>query len=71
MTVRDVRKEASSLGGGWTAVELCEGYALRCGDIELCTVNGREPRVFRTLDALKRTLKEEIGITEFKVEVKS
>jgi len=70
MTVRAVRKHADQLAGDWTAVETEEGgsYTLRCGDIEVCTINTRKPRVFRSLDAVKQALKEEMGITEFKVE---
>lgn len=70
MTVREVRKHADQLAGDWTAVETDEvgRYTLRHGDIEVCTVNARKPRVFRSLDAVKQALKEEMGITEFKVE---
>jgi len=42
---------------------------VRCGDIELCTVNGRKPRRFRSLDVLRQALEEEIGVTEFRVVV--
>lgn len=72
MTVRDVRKFSTGMEGMWTAVDTGPaGYALRCGDVELCTVNGRKPRVFRSLDAVRHTLTEEIGVTEFRVEVKN
>lgn len=69
MDVREIRKSASGMADGWTAVELgTAGYALRCGDIELCTVNGRKPRVFRSLEAVKRAVKGEIGIESFRVQ---
>lgn len=70
LTVREIRKRADELVDEWTAVETDgkDGYTLRCGDIEVCTVNARKPRVFRSLDAVKQALKEEMGITEFKVE---
>lgn len=70
MTVREVRKHSDQLAGDWTAVETGEigRYTLRCGEVEVCTVNARKPRIFRSLDAVKQALKEEMGITEFKVE---
>jgi hypothetical protein len=69
MTVREIRQHASNLADLWTAVEIgAAGYTLRCGDVELCTVNGRKPRVFRTLDAVKSAVKGEIGQEGFRVE---
>lgn len=69
MTVRDIRKKAPGRARMWVAVESGTGgaYTVRRGDVELCTINGRKSRVFRSLDAVKQALKEELGITEFKV----
>jgi hypothetical protein len=70
MSVREIRQAAIGTEGGWIAVEVGEGsWALRCGDVEVCTVNNRTPRRFRSLDAIKQALKEEIGATEFLVTV--
>jgi hypothetical protein len=68
MTVREIRKHGVDRFGEWTAEHDAEGsYRVRCGDVELCTVNGRKPRKFRSLDVLRQALKEEIGVTEFRV----
>lgn len=70
MSVREIRQSAIGADGGWIAVEVDGGrWALRCGDVEVCTVNERKPRRFRSLDAIKQALKEEIGATEFRVAV--
>ena len=71
MTVREFRKLATDMAGEWVAAQDAASgtYTVRCGDIELCTVNGRKPRTFRSLDALRQALEEEIGITEFRVVV--
>lgn len=70
MTVRGVRKQAEGMAGEWVAVEAADqsGYTLRCGDVELCTVNSKRPRVFRSLDTAKQALRDEMGITRFAVE---
>lgn len=69
MTVREFRKHATGIAGEWIAAEdVASGtYTVRCGDVELCTVNGRKPRRFRSLDGLRQALRSEIGITEFRV----
>lgn len=68
MTVREIRKHGADRFGEWIAEHDAEGsYRVRCGDVELCTVNGRKPRKFRSLDVLRQALKEEIGVTEFRV----
>jgi hypothetical protein len=69
MTVREIRKAGTSMLGEWIAVQDAQGtYKVRCGDIELCTVNGKKTRKFRSLDVLRQALKEEIGVTEFRVQ---
>ena len=71
MNVREIRKLATGIVGEWIAAQDATSgtYTVRCGDIELCTINGRKPRKFRSLDVLRQTLAEEIGVTEFKVQV--
>lgn len=71
MTVRDFRKLATGMAGEWIAAQdaATGTYTVRCGDMELCTVNGRKPRTFRSLDVVFRVLEEEIGVTEFRVVV--
>ena len=72
MSLREIRKHAEMLRGEWTAVEVApSGYKLRCGDVELSTINERHARVFRTLDGLKSTLRNEFGVTRFVVQVGS
>lgn len=70
MDVREFRKHATGMAGEWIVEEDTPSgtYTVRCGDVELCTVNGRRPRRFRSLDRLKNLLKEEIGVTEFRVQ---
>jgi hypothetical protein len=68
MTVREIRKLGTGMPGEWIAAQDAAGtYTVRCGDVELCTVNGRKPRKFRSLDVLREALREEIGVTEFRV----
>jgi hypothetical protein len=68
ITVRALRQKHLALAGDWVAFEVEKGYTVRCGDSVLYTINGGKPRVFRSLDSVKQTLAQEIGITEFKVE---
>ena len=69
MDVREFRKHATGMAGEWIVAEDTPSgtYSVRCGDVELCTVNGRKRRKFRSLDRLKALL-EEIGVTEFRVQ---
>lgn len=71
MDIREIRKNATGMAEEWIAAEDATSgtYTVRCGDVELCTVNGRKPRRFRSLDVLRQTLRKEIGITEFRVQV--
>ena len=67
MSVREIRQAEIGQAGGWTVIEVDEkgGWALRCGDVEICTVNERKPRVFKSLTAISRALKEELGASQF------
>jgi len=65
ITVEKVRSNPPP--GKWIASETEGGYEVRCGNALLVTVNGRKPRIFRSLDTLAKKLKEEIGLTEFEV----
>ena len=69
MSVREFRKHATGMAGEWIAAEDAASgtYRVLCGDVELCTVNSRKPRRFHSLDALRQALREEIGVTEFRV----
>ena len=67
MSVRDIRRLATAIAGEWTAVPRESGYALVCGDVELCTVNEHTPRVFRSLDSVAHTVRAEIGAKGFRV----
>jgi hypothetical protein len=68
LTVRGVRQRAPLKAGEWFATETPDGYTVRCGDQVLFTVNSGRPRMFRSLDALKQALSQEMGVIEFKVE---
>ena len=69
VTARGVRQQEALLAGQWIAREVEGGYTVQCGDVLLHTVNAQKLRVFRSLDAVKKALKRELGVTEFKVEV--
>jgi hypothetical protein len=71
MTVREFRKHPANMVGDWTAAadDASGTYSVRCGEVELCTVNARKPRRFRSLEVLRQALKEELGVTEFRVTV--
>lgn len=73
MTVREFRKLGTGMPGEWIAAENAASgtYTVRCGDVELCTINGRTRRKFRSLDAVRQALREEIGVTEFRVVVEN
>ena len=68
ITMRGIRQLEPASITGWTVSEVESGYLVRAGETVLYTVNGRKPRLFRTLDAAKQALAVEIGVTEFKVE---
>lgn len=68
MTVREIRKLGTGMPGEWVAAQDASGtYTVRCGDVELCTVNARKVRKFRSLDVLREALREELHVTEFRV----
>lgn len=71
MTVRDFRKGTASFAGEWIAAldEATGVYTVRCGEVVLCTVNSGKPRRFRSLETVRQALREEMGITEFRVTV--
>lgn len=69
MSLREIRRHKDMLRGEWTAVEIAPGgYKLRCGDVELSTINEGRARVFRTLDGVMAALRNEIGATRLVVE---
>ena len=56
-----------SPAGEWIAVETDEGFIVKCGDDILHSVHSAKPRLFKSLDTVHRKMREELGITEFKV----
>lgn len=69
MTSRGVRQAEALRSSEWIVREVeGGGYTVLCGDKVLHTVNTQKLRVFRSLDAVQRALKREMGITLFKVE---
>ena len=69
MTSRGVRQAEDLRSKEWIVREVKDGgFTVQCGDKFLHTVNTQKLRVFRSLDAVQRALKREMGVTEFKVE---
>jgi len=52
----------------WTISETPEGWIVRRGSAVLISSNCKKPRRFASVDTAIRRLKEEIGVTDFKVE---
>lgn len=70
ITARGVRQEEALRTGEWIVREVDDGggYTAQCGDVLLHTVNAQKLRVFRSLDAVQKALKREMGVTLFRVE---
>jgi hypothetical protein len=72
LTVKKMRSiDPEILRGPWVVREVDDGFAVRCGDLVLHSVNSRKPRIFRNLDTAFRNLRDELGVKEFKVETKN
>lgn len=70
LTVEKIRKMGPEvLQGPWIVSAIEKGFNVRCGDLVLHSIHSRKPRVFSSLDTAYRNLKDELGVTEFKVEV--
>jgi hypothetical protein len=52
----------------WKLVETSEGWTVETGEARLVVTNGRRPRVFKTLEAAVRQLRDRVGVTNFQVE---
>jgi len=52
----------------WKLVETSEGWTVETGEAKLVVTNGRRPRVFKSLEAAVRQLRERVGVTNFQVE---
>jgi hypothetical protein len=69
INVKQIRASGDPRAMPWTVTEVDSGgYLVKCEGAVLETVNGRKPRVFRSLDSVVNALKDELGVTEFKVE---
>lgn len=57
---------------GWLVYQagLMEWYA-RLGDADLCSVNTRKPRRFRSVSEALSRLREEVGVLDFRVKALS
>lgn len=72
LTVKKMRSiDPQILRGPWVVLEVENGFAVRCGDLPLHSVNSNRPRIFRNLDTAFRNLRDELGVKEFKVETKN
>ncbi|GAC1416500.1 MAG: hypothetical protein NVSMB6_18870 [Burkholderiaceae bacterium] len=70
VTVPELRKLGTSAAKGeWIVSKGESGYNARIGEIVLFSVNGKKPRVFKSLESASRHLRDELGVREFKVEV--
>jgi hypothetical protein len=52
----------------WKLVETSEGWTVQTGEAKLVVTNGRRPRVFKTMEAAVRQLRDQIGVKSFQVE---
>lgn len=52
----------------WKLVETAEGWTVETGQAMLVVTNGRRPRVFKTLEAAVKQLRDRVGVTNFQVE---
>ena len=52
----------------WKLVETSEGWTVETGEARLVVTNGRRPRVFKTLEAAVRQLRDRVGVTNFQVQ---
>jgi hypothetical protein len=69
ITIQEARAVERFSPGQWTVSEVDGGgWTVRRGDTVLYAKNGRQPRIFRSLDTVIRNLREEIGVTAFQVE---
>ena len=67
ISIRKVR-ERGPAAFAWTFVEVPEGWIVKFGDTTLITENARHPRVFSNLTRAVSRLKNELGVTEFRVQ---
>ena len=69
LTVKNLRHLGpGGLPGPWVVREIEDGFDVRCGDLVLHTINSHKPRIYRNLDTAFRSLRDELGVVEFKVE---
>ena len=69
LTVEKIRQLGPEVAQGpWVVSAVEKGFNVRCGDMVLHSVRSRKPRVFSSLDTAYRNLKDELGVTEFRVE---
>jgi len=52
----------------WKLVETSKGWTVETGEAKLVVTNGRRPRVFKSLEAAVRQLRDRVGVTNFQVE---
>ena len=52
----------------WKLVETSEGWTVETGEARLVVTNSRRPRVFKTLEAAVKQLRDRVGVTNFQVE---
>jgi len=52
----------------WRLVETSEGWTVETGEARLVVTNGRRLRVFKTLEAAVRQLRDRVGVTNFQVQ---
>lgn len=67
VTVEQARAIQSFSPASWTITSTPEGWVVRRGDAELIGTNTRRRRLFKTVDAAVRRLREEVGVREFRV----
>lgn len=68
LTIEQARAVQAISPVPWRLVETSEGWTVETGEAKLVVTNGRRPRVFKTIEAAVRQLRDRIGVTDFQVQ---
>ncbi len=68
LTIEQARAVQAISPVQWRLVETSEGWTVETGEAKLVVTNGRRPRVFKTIEAAVRQLRDRIGVTDFQVQ---
>ena len=68
LTIEQARAVQAISQVQWKLVETSEGWTVQTGEAKLVVTNGRRLRVFKSLEAAVRQLRDRVGVTNFQVE---